>query len=261
MQKFAISRATVINALTANAETVGMESVNLLDWQPQIVWRSNASLTPYLVIDLGTAQTINRLALLFCNVTAVATMRVRAAPSQANLTAAPIFDQTGLALPGTYDDGGDKHAICRIAGSISARWWRIDLSDAGNTAGYIESGRLWLGKAFEPAFQPNWSPTEGYDENTGLFKYSCQFTFVSETEYRSEIKPLLRDYGFGPFTTTEDSLLIPRHPDKLILAELPTLDAQYSNQNIIYGVVRGRDSSQNFRDDFRVRLNFTAMRG
>lgn len=129
-------------------------------------WRDDDLATVYMEADLGSAKTINLLALLGTNASSAATYRVRGATSQANLTAAPGYDsgagqthwpQNNL---GEWDETSLIHVI---ATTETYRWWRIDISDAANPDGYYQAGRLYVAAAWQPstgfAFGAGWQWT------------------------------------------------------------------------------------------------------
>jgi hypothetical protein len=107
--------------------------------------------------DLGAAAAINLVALLAHNGTSAATWRIRAATSQANLTAAPGYDSGTVSMwpaagkPAGYAATDRLHAIHYLATAQSFRWWRADLTDAANPDGYFEAGRLVIDAAWQPS--------------------------------------------------------------------------------------------------------------
>lgn len=124
----------------------------LLTDQPGDVWQSDDLDDLYLVMDLGSAQDVNTVALLFTNATSSATWRIRAADSEANLTSAPGYDSTAVPLwTSTGIDDNRPHAFIYFPTPKSYRWWRIDIADASNPAGKFQAGRLILSKALAPA--------------------------------------------------------------------------------------------------------------
>lgn len=83
--------------LTASHEQTETPASNLQRIQPTDLW-SSTNLTPYLTLDRGAAlHRWNALKLIGTNADANATLRIRTASTEANLTASPLFD-TGRAL-------------------------------------------------------------------------------------------------------------------------------------------------------------------
>lgn len=146
-----------VAALTAGDEADEMPAAELLTMQPTDKWRA-ALANAFVVVDLGSATVVRLVALLATNATAAATWRIRAATSEANLTAAPGYDSTAIAFPiaGTLDAAliaaRRVHGVKWLgAAGQNFRWWRVDLIDAGNPDGYLEAGRLYLAAGFQPA--------------------------------------------------------------------------------------------------------------
>lgn len=84
--------------LTASNETAASPGTYLQRMQPSEVWRSTDLTSIYFELDRGVDwQRWNLVSLLWSNASEEALWRIRTANSQANLTAAPIFD-TGQAL-------------------------------------------------------------------------------------------------------------------------------------------------------------------
>lgn len=99
----ALSDAATITGSTAAS---GAPLSYLQRMQPGEVWQSSSLSSVYMEADLGSAKEIDLVALLFNNATSEGLWRIRAATSQANLTAAPTYD-SGQALS---LDGSTQHA-------------------------------------------------------------------------------------------------------------------------------------------------------
>lgn len=135
-------------ALSTDSQKSTLPATNVQDPHVARKWHAAAGVTSaYLVLDLGSALLCDTLALLGTNFSPTGTVRVRAASSEANLTAAPTLD-TG-ALTGAAKAG--YGAIYKNFTDTTARWWRLDLADASATGGNLRVGRVFLG--------PSWTPT------------------------------------------------------------------------------------------------------
>lgn len=82
--------------ITAASAASTMPASNLNLAQPTDVWRSTSLTSQYIVADLGSAKAVDTIALMFTNLTSAATMRIRGATSQANLTASPGYDSSTI---------------------------------------------------------------------------------------------------------------------------------------------------------------------
>jgi len=94
-------------------------------------------------IDLGSAQSIGLVALVAHNLSAAATVRIQGSSSASQTPS--LYDSTAE----TIYTGGTDYAKTFTA--VSARYWRISINDTGNTAGYVEIGRIFIGLRFKPA--------------------------------------------------------------------------------------------------------------
>ncbi len=146
-----IGDAAVLRSVAgADALAVG----NLQAQQPSKAWRTTAVAGDAVEADLGTAAGINLVALLSTNAGSAATWRVRAAATQTDLTAAPGYDSGSLSVwPTTGLETWDfVHGILWLATSVQTfRWWRVDVADLDNPDGYLQAGRLFLSKAWQPS--------------------------------------------------------------------------------------------------------------
>lgn len=137
--------------ITASSAQTNLPAANLIGPSPSKVWRSSGLSTVYVVIDLGAATAIDMVSMVNVNWTTSATWRIRGATSESNLTASPGYDSTAVTpWPGGTKPTEDwnQHAPFRQLGSTQTyRWWRIDITDAGNTDGYLEAGALLIGAA------------------------------------------------------------------------------------------------------------------
>jgi len=129
---------------------------NLQTQQPGEVARWTSLTGMYFVLDLLAAAAVNVFALLAHNGTSAATWRVRGATSESNLTAAPGYDSgTASVWPATGRPTGYDTAklasLLYLTPSQTYRWWRADITDAANAAGYFEAGRLIADAAWAPA--------------------------------------------------------------------------------------------------------------
>ena len=139
--------------LTASGAAGSLVAGNLLTDDVTEVWRVGAVSGVNLVVDLGAAAAIGMAALINTNLTSGATWRIRGATSEANLTASPGYDSgTVSAWPAAASTEifGYVNPLSIPAAPQSYRYWRIDLTDASNPAGYLQAGRLVLATVIEP---------------------------------------------------------------------------------------------------------------
>lgn len=187
----AADRAALAASSTAGAMTVDRMQTEI----KADVWRSTGP-SATLTASWPTLETIGCVALPFCNLTSLATLRVRGYVNQGD--AVPLFD-TGavfacpapvLGLWNWGTQGLGSNAFAYGGGSYGRVWIPVpgavrklvvDIDDGTNPAGYIEASRLVCGGYWEPA------------ENAD---YGAPATPVdSSRHFRSEAGDLLTDIG------------------------------------------------------------------
>lgn len=135
----------------------------------------------YGVIDLGTSRSWRFLTFVGNNLTASATIRLRAASSQAALTGTPPVDTTfdAWVSPNTPDNTSVNKptAVCLEGADRSYRWLRFDVADTGNPDGAIEIEHVGVWEGYTPPHQFDIGARSGIesfsavDESVGLAEY------------------------------------------------------------------------------------------
>ena len=147
-----------IAAVTASSTGTGFSAPHLGLEETGLTWRSASGVaSTYLIIDLGSVQSVDLVGLLFSNLRATDTVRVRAYDSSANATAG---GSTGLVAGSDTGNAfayvGNKAAIYRTktlrlySTPVSARHWRIDITATGHPDNFVEAVRVVLGKTVSP---------------------------------------------------------------------------------------------------------------
>ena len=99
-------------------------------------WRSTSPTAQTVVVNLGSAMTVDTVAVLGHNLESSAAITIEAHTSDSWGT--PALSAVSL----TYN----ADTILQYWGSAAVfQYWRFTLDDATNTDGYVEAGRLWLG--------------------------------------------------------------------------------------------------------------------
>lgn len=183
-------------SLTAGSSSASFPVANLQRKQPTDVWQSTGLSDLYIVADLGSVQPLNLVALLFTNATSNARWQIRAADTEAELTAAPTYDSgegDGYLLQENGDriyleDGvsflrndpanpvlwasntneARRHGLHWIPAGISARWVRIDVADLSNAAGVFRAGRLYISNAWQPAVNMSIGAAHGWEDSSKI---------------------------------------------------------------------------------------------
>jgi hypothetical protein len=132
-------------------------------------------------VDLGAARVVGVVALIRTTLTAAATVRVRGA-SDAGFTSVVYDSGTVAAFPEAWPTGllptGHPNAATRLPTTaqlrawrwdvnvlppaVSARYWRVELSDATNPAGHVDVGRLWIAPLYQPSINPRYGAEYGF---------------------------------------------------------------------------------------------------
>lgn len=156
----AIDRAV----LTASSTAGSLVATNMQRDVKSAVWRSVGT-TASVTATWTTAEVVGGVMLPFCNLTSLATIRVRGYTNVGD--ANPVFDTgTIAACPyaplGLWGWGSDSLGVNAFSygGGTYGRVWIdtpaavkkivIDLVDAGNPAGYLEVSRIVAGNYWEP---------------------------------------------------------------------------------------------------------------
>jgi hypothetical protein len=143
--------------ITASDAVGNAGASNLLISRPRLKWRSTTA-TPNLVLDLGAPKTIDTLMHGYSNGMAGDTFTLRMASTQAKLTDGTAEFNAAQASQPMWPNGSNLaaydqiHRGYKLPGSgVTLRWARIDYNFSGNSDGFVDMGRLLLGKRIEPA--------------------------------------------------------------------------------------------------------------
>jgi len=241
---------------SSSAETSGFPVENLQSTQPTDYWESQTT-TPFVVLDRGNAQDFNVIALLYTNVQSGDTWQVRAADTEANLTASPGYDSGSVTfrVPGDDDTWDRHHGFLFLSTTQAYRWIRIAL--ALGTGADLEAGRLIIGDFYQPSVNDSYgrrfgvsdpsttSRTDGggliSDERSRFLNATVTLDFQSEADVYGSLFEIRRLRG-----TSKDILLV-LDPD----------EDTYLMQQMIYGRITADDpfvypNYNRFRHRFRV---------
>lgn len=105
-----------------------------------------------LRVRLAATATLRLLALTHTNLSATATYRITAYSDEFTTQ----VDQTGWLSPAGYPDedpDGLGACIWHLYGTaVTARHWQIEINDEANTAGFVEIGRLFMPRVWQPPY-------------------------------------------------------------------------------------------------------------
>lgn len=134
-------------SLTADQQIATLPATNVRHPFFSKRWHTPAGVAAaYLVLDLGAALACDVWAVVGTNLTAAATVRLRASDADPNVAGSLLYDSTVLASKFT-DAYPAAYGV--VSPSTAARYWRFDLADA--SLDHLEVGRVWLGPAWTPS--------------------------------------------------------------------------------------------------------------
>lgn len=165
--------------LAASSTASGFSSANVQAMPISKSWRSSSITSQYLKFDLGSAKEIDLFSIHKNNLTSNATVKLYGHSSDlgndvADWISTATFN-TGNAL--TFDE---IVGTLFLSSAQTLRYWFLELSDASNTDGYLEIGRVFAGKAsstdenFNENFSVEWLDNSRIYESEGGSKYSVQ---------------------------------------------------------------------------------------
>ncbi len=98
-------------------------------------WRSTSATGQTIIIDLGSAQAVDTIAVLGHSLTTSAVVSIDA--NATDSWGGPSFTTALTALTGPI--------LKYLSAAQTYQYWRFNLSDASAASNYVEAGRLWLG--------------------------------------------------------------------------------------------------------------------
>lgn len=154
--------------LTGSTAAASLPITNLKTMPIGHVTRFLAPAGVFIQADLGSnPKPVDLIALLGHNATAFGTARVRGANSLDDLSGSPEYDsgiirmRSNIVAPDFIDQGSlaSNHFLLHLPEPKTLRYWRIDISDP--TAPYLDIGRFYLSKAFQPKININYGLKQG----------------------------------------------------------------------------------------------------
>jgi hypothetical protein len=191
----AVDRGDLAASTTAGALAV----TRLATRKKSEAWRSTGT-SATLYLTLAAAELLGAVVLPYCNLTSAATMRVKVGATKAVVDSAGpyLYDSGTIAALAAAPEaplgwGAPVQGVNSFAfgGASCARHWftakvsgavvRIDLTDTGNPAGYVEASRLVVGDYWELNVNPD----------TGL----ALSVEDSHQQYRNSANDLMTELG------------------------------------------------------------------
>ena len=76
-----------------------------------------------------------------------------------------------------------SHYSVILAAGVTARYWSIEITDTGNSDGYVEIGRVGLWQGIAPAVNMSWGVQYGIRDNS-VSDYSLSGDFIYDQRSR-----------------------------------------------------------------------------
>lgn len=181
--------------ITVSSAAAAYPKNNLQSFHRKKTWRSTDLSSPYVKWDHGQAENSNYLALINHNLTVDGEITITL--SDSSDYSSPVYQETHDAwepLIGFGENGFGEHGfggylldseraalapdpilLVHYGASYTARYGKVEFSDAANADGYIEAGRILTGMYWEPAvgFPWGWAITP-LDESVLAFSEGGQ---------------------------------------------------------------------------------------
>lgn len=202
MSNMIISAVNYVDSgtLTVDDEAATLPGTYLQDRQLVRVWR-NTQTTAQIDVDFGQSRIVDFVALVRHNISTTGTIRWRLSTvsnfattvyDSGVIDAWPIVEEYGTLPWGVFSWGGYLNPTVAadytissfdvLDSTVQARYLRVDISDASNTDGYLQAGRLISGPAYRPSINyANGVEFEFVDESRVTKSRGGQ-TFIDEVE-------------------------------------------------------------------------------
>jgi hypothetical protein len=163
---------TLLATLSGGSWSSSYPLGNLQDDQLSVKARSSNALaaSTTILVDLGaTARAIRCIGVLSHNISFAGTIRARGYSDSGYTSLVSGADSgTQYAYPQSITEEQASqypdHWIYAFSTSKTARYWKIEITDTANAAGWIEIGRLWIGEGnVAPAVGLSYGASLGYE--------------------------------------------------------------------------------------------------
>lgn len=142
---------STVTALNTAGSTYTQD--NLKDRFLKKKWRSTGLSNQWVKFDLGSSKLVDIFTFFSNNFTTAATVKLYG-------HATDLGNTESAWSTATYQSGSitnfDQNAAY-VSPNVTLRWWLLAITDAGNSSGYVELGRVFGGQAL--------SPTQNFNEN------------------------------------------------------------------------------------------------
>jgi hypothetical protein len=162
--------------LAASSAATGLPVTNIAHEMYTKVWRATGCASEWVSFDLGAAPgNVTNLVIKGHNFSSAASIRIQA-DNHSNFGS---LDIDIILYPVT------STLFYTWASNQAYRYWRITIADAGNTATYVEIGRVFLGTHFAPTYDVSSWSFENIDPSGRLTSTGGQLTANLRSKYKT----------------------------------------------------------------------------
>ena len=224
-------------AITVTSEATDYPATYLQNSQPSWKWRSTSAAVQQITWDAGELQSADAFALIESNLTGDSTIRIELATDAGYSSLAldvtipgklPLYGlgegPLGLdGLEGFSDDTEVQDILTYFFDAVTYRYGRITITDTGNPDGYVEIGKLMLGRSWQPTVNHDWGATHRRVKNSRVSRtrgggarsspaisyrvIAVSFSWLDEAD-DAELDDLIARYG------SRSGVLLSAYPDQ-----------------------------------------------
>ena len=168
-----------VDAATVSATSAATPAANVQHAHVARRWHTAPGVTSAaLVFDLGAPRACGLLGIAGSNLSAGATLRLRASDTDTTAQTNLLHDSgtVGAGVVAGYGTG------VRVFGPATARYWRLDLTDASLSD--VRVGRVFLGPRWQPAAGLSWDWGVGWDDLSRVVESHGGQIYVDEVPRR-----------------------------------------------------------------------------
>lgn len=121
-------------------------------------------------VDLGVAREVGLIAVILPNLSSAGTVRVKGSSTEGDFSS-PVYDSTAIT---PYPSGATAETLGALSPTFvavpssgqTARYWQVQITDTGNSDGYIDVARLVIAKAWQPSINMSAGAVLGLESET-----------------------------------------------------------------------------------------------
>lgn len=193
--------AFVSPTLAGGSWTTTLPLSNVQDRKLSKVARSTdaTAASTQFTVDLGSSRPIRVLALILPNLTAAGTVRVRAS-STAGVYTSPLYDSgTVTVRPAGWsneDLGSIRPTFIAVTPTVvSAQHWLVEITDTGNSDGFVDVSRLVIAEGWQPSVNMSNGARLGLETATERLATDGPATVYNERSTRRTLEFVIQYIG------------------------------------------------------------------